>query len=144
MENSPDNPIYTYQFTIPDTAVDRNGHVNNVMYVQWMQDVAVHHYDFIRGTAPMRDIGATWVVREHRIKYLRPAYAGEQVEEQTWEVNVQRVRSLRRYRFVRKSDGELLVEGETDWVFVDAKTGRPRRIPEQVVRVFTLLPDPRR
>jgi acyl-CoA thioester hydrolase len=141
MENSPASPIYAYPFTIPDTAVDRNGHVNNVMYVQWMQDVAVRHYDFIGGTAPMQALGATWVVREHRIKYLRPAFAGEQVEIQTWVVNVHRVRSLRRYRFVRKSDDELLVQGETDWIFVDANTGRPRRIPEQVARVFTLLPD---
>lgn len=52
--------------------------------------------------------------------------------------NVRRVRSLRKYEFVRKSDGKNLVKGETDWVFVDAKTGMPRAIPEKVSKVFVL------
>ncbi len=139
MENHPANPIYTYQFTVPSAAVDQNGHVNNVMYVQWMQDIAVRHYDFIGGTAPMQAVGATWVVREHKIEYLLPAFAGEQIEAQTWVVNIRRVRSLRRYRFVRKPDGQLLVRGETDWVFVNVKTGQLGRIPKEVAQVFTLL-----
>jgi acyl-CoA thioester hydrolase len=141
MENQPDNPIYTVQFTIPDTAIDQIGHVNNVMYVQWMQELAVSHYEFLGGTAPMRAAGAIWLVREHHIEYLLPAYAGERIEAQTWVANIRRVRSLRKYRFVRKSDGQLLVRGETDWVFVDTKSGRPRRIPEEVIKVFTLLPE---
>jgi acyl-CoA thioester hydrolase len=135
------NPIYTDEFTVPATAVDRNGHVNNVMYVQWMQDVAVRHYDAIGGTAPTQAAGATWVVREHRIEYLRPAFAGEQIVVQTWVVDIRRARSLRRYRFVRKSDGRLLVRGETDWVLIDVATGRPRKIPEEIASVFTLLPE---
>jgi acyl-CoA thioester hydrolase len=139
MENHSTNPIFTIQFTIPDTAIDQLGHVNNVMYVQWMQDIAVRHYEFISGTAPMQAAGAIWLVREHHIEYLLPAYAGEQIEAQTWVANIRRVRSLRRYRFVRKSDGQLLVRGETDWVFVDTKSGRPIRIPEEVIKVFTLL-----
>ena len=141
MKNSPENPVYTLQFTIPDTAIDQIGHVNNVMYVQWMQDIAVSHYEFLGGTAPMRAVGAIWLVREHHLEYLLPAYAGERIEAQTWVVNIRRVRSLRKYRFVRKSDGQLLVRGETDWVFVDTKSGRPRRIPEEVIKVFTLLPE---
>jgi acyl-CoA thioester hydrolase len=141
MENHPTNPIYTYQFIVPATAVDENGHVNNVMYVQWMQDSAVQHYTYVGGTEPTRAIGATWVVREHKIEYLSPAYAGEQIEVQTWVVNIRRVRSLRKYQFMRKSDGQLLVRGESDWVFVDAHTGQPRRIPEQIAKVFTLLPE---
>jgi acyl-CoA thioester hydrolase len=138
MKNHPDNPIYTYRFTIPATAVDRNGHVNNVMYVQWMQDIAVGHYDFMGGTALTQALGATWVVREHTIVYLRPAYAGEEIEAQTWVVNLRRVRSLRKYRFIRRSDGHELVRGETDWVFVDAKTGQPRRIPPEITSLFRL------
>ena len=137
-ENHPDHPIYRRRFTIPATAVDQNGHVNNVMYLQWMQDIAVEHYDFIGGTAPTQALGATWVVREHKIVYMRPAFAGEEIEVQTWVVNLRRVRSLRKYQFVRKSDEALLVQGETDWVFVDAETGRPRRIPAEIAGVFRL------
>lgn len=138
--NSPTNPVFKYTFTIPDDAVDENGHVNNVMYVQWMQDAAVRHYTYIGGVAPTQARRATWVVREHKIEYLLPAYAGEQVEAQTWVVNVRRARSLRRYRFVRKADGRVLVRGETDWVLVDVQTGRPLRIPEEIAGLFTLLP----
>jgi acyl-CoA thioester hydrolase len=118
--------------------VDPNGHVNNVTYVQWMQDIALEHYDRMGGTAPTQALGATWVVREHKIVYLRPAFAGEEVEVQTWVVNLRRVRSQRNYRFLRTSDGALLVQGETDWVFVDAETGRPRRIPAEIADLFEL------
>jgi acyl-CoA thioester hydrolase len=56
----------------------------------------------------------------------------------TWVVNFRRVRSLRRYRFLRASDGVLLARGETDWVFVDAASGRPRKIPDEIVGLLPL------
>ena len=132
------DPVYRYEFIVPQEALDENGHVNNVRFVQWMQDAAVRHYEAAGGIPPTLAIGATWVVRSHTVEYLRPAFAGELVEVQTWVVNIRRVRSLRRYRFIRKSDGKLLVKGETDWVFVDAKTGVPKVIPEEVASVMTL------
>jgi acyl-CoA thioester hydrolase len=141
MENSKTNPIYSYEFTIPESAMDGNGHVNNVNYVQWMQDAALQHFGFLGGIELTQALGATWVVRSHTIEYLRPAFAGEQIEVRTWVVDLRRVRSLRRYRFIRLSDGKLLVKGETDWVFVDGKTGSPRVVPEEIVKIFPLLPD---
>ena len=134
-------PIYPYEFTIPESAVDENGHVNNVVYVQWMQDAAVRHYEAMGGRQPTLELGATWVVRSHTIEYLSPAHAGERIKILTWVVNIRRVRSLRRYRFVRVKDEQLLVRGETDWVFVDADSGSPRAIPTEVASLFTLLPD---
>jgi acyl-CoA thioester hydrolase len=134
-------PVYPYEFTVPDEAVDENGHVNNVMYVQWMQDAAVRHYEAMGGRQPTIDIGATWVVRSHMVEYLRPAFAGERIKVETWVVNMRRVRSLRRYRFLRAADEQVLVRGETDWVFVDANTGTLRAIPVEVAGLFTLLPD---
>jgi len=134
-------PVYSYEFDIPETAVDENGHVNNVMYVQWMQDVAVRHYESMGGTGPTQAVGATWVVRSHSIEYLRPAFAGERIRVQTWIANLRRVRSLRRYRFLRVSDETLLVRGETDWVFVDAKDGAPRAVPAEIAALFTLATD---
>ena len=131
------NRIYSRTFVIPADAIDENGHVNNVTYVQWMQEIAVEHYASIGGVeAQGKD--ATWFVREHRIEYLLPAFANEEIEIRTWVENVRRVRSLRKYEFVRKLDGKLLVRGETDWVFVDAKTGRPLPIPEVVSKIFAL------
>jgi len=129
--------VYSRSFTIPADAIDENGHVNNVAYVQWMQDAAVEHYSSIGGVIAQGP-NATWVVREHRIEYLLPAFAGEEIEIQTWVEDIRRVRSLRKYKFIRKSDGKTLVKGETDWVFVDASTGRPLAIPVEVSKVFTL------
>ena len=141
MTASPLDPIYSYEFTVPADALDENGHVNNVRYVQWMQEAAVRHYESLGGIPLTQAIGATWVVRSHNIEYLRPAFAGDRIEVNTWVVNIRRVRSLRRYRFLRVSDGKLLVKGETDWVFVNAKTGAPMAVPEEIIRIFPLLPD---
>ena len=134
---SPISPAYSKIFIIPKSAIDENGHVNNVVYVQWMQDIAVEHYAVIGGiTAQGPD--STWVVREHRIEYFLPAFLGEEIEIKTWVENIRRVRSLRKYEFIRKADEKVLVKGETDWVFVDVKTGSPRSIPEEVSNVFEL------
>ncbi len=131
--------IYGHDLVVPESAVDQNGHVNNVVYVQWMQDVAVQHAHAVGGTQATQAVGATWVVRSHRIQYLSPAFAGEELTVLSWVVDFRRVRSLRRYRFVRKRDGTVLAEGETEWIFMDAGTGRPKKIPVEVTRVFPLL-----
>ncbi len=126
---------YIKLITVPDSVIDENGHVNNVAYVQWMQDIAVEHYTSIGGVKAQGP-DSTWVVREHKIEYLLPAFAGEEIEISTWVENIRRVRSLRKYEFVRKADGKTLVKGETDWVFLDVKTGSPRAVPEEVIAVF--------
>ncbi len=138
----PGNPaIYTYIFNIPPEAIDANGHVNNVTYVQWMQDAAVRHYSQMGGNKPLEGLNATWVIREHRVEYLLPAFEGEQVEVRTWVADLRRVRSTRHYEFVRKTDGKLLVRGQTEWVFVETSSGRPVAIPEEIQSLFTLRPD---
>ena len=131
--------IFEYTFTIPAAAVDQQGHVNNVQYVQWMQDMAIRHYGSLGGVEIAQAVGGTWVVREHHITYKNPAFEGDEVLARTWVVNLRRVRSLRRYEFIRQTDGKMLVKGETDWVFVNAQTGRPMPIPNEVSHIFTLL-----
>ena len=133
--------MFSHRFTVPLSAVDANGHVNNVVYIQWMQDVATLHFNSVGGSAPMIKAGATWVVRSHNIEYLSPLFAGEEVIVLTWVVNFRRVRSLRRYRFLRAADEVLLARGETDWVFVDAASGRPCRIPDGIASLLPLLED---
>ena len=131
--------IYRYEFTVPESATDQNGHVNNVVHVQWMQDVAVLHSDSVGGTDAMNAAGGSWVVHSHKIEYLKPAFAEEEVIALTWVVNFRRVRSVRRYKFYRKSDNALLAKGETEWVFVDGESGRPRMIPEELSKLFPLV-----
>ncbi|MBK7456707.1 MAG: acyl-CoA thioesterase [Anaerolineales bacterium] len=134
---NPASPVYSKILIVPESAIDENNHVNNVMYVQWMQDIAVEHYASIGGIAA-QGADSTWVVREHRIEYFLPAFIGEEIEIKTWVENIRRVRSLRKYEFIREAGGEVLVKGETDWVFVDVKTGRPLAIPAEVSNVFRL------
>ncbi|MBK8784347.1 MAG: acyl-CoA thioesterase [Anaerolineales bacterium] len=131
----PISSTYTKTISIPKSAIDENGHVNNVTYVQWMQDIAVEHYASIGGVQAQGP-DATWVIREHRIEYLLPAFENEEIEIRTWVENIRRVRSLRKYEFVRKSDGKVVVKGESDWVFVDVRTGRPLAIPTDVENIF--------
>ncbi|RIK53999.1 MAG: acyl-CoA thioesterase [Chloroflexi bacterium] len=131
----PSPPIYAKIITIPPSAIDENGHVNNVVYVQWMQDIAVEHYASLGGIEAQGP-DSTWVVRQHSIEYLLPAFAGEEIEIRTWVENIRKARSLRRYEFVRKGDGKILVKGETDWVFVDVKTGNLKAIPPEVAGIF--------
>jgi len=135
----PISSVYSKTITIPPAAIDENGHVNNVVYVQWMQDIAVEHYAAIGGVAAQGP-DATWVIRKHSIEYFLPAFEGEEVEARTWVEDLRKVRSLRMYEFVRKSDGKVLVKGETDWVFMDVKTGRPKAIPHEVEGIFNPKP----
>lgn len=124
--------IYEFRVEATPADVDRNGHVNNVVYIQWMQDAAIAHARASGCTKASQAAGATWVVRTHHVEYLSPAFAGDKITILTWPANFQRVRSLRKYKFVRAKDHALIARAETDWVFVNATTGRPQSIPPEV------------
>ena len=128
---------YIHKIQVPPTAIDANGHVNNVEFVRWMQEAAVAHSDAAGCTAATLAVGATWVIRSHSIEYLKPAFAGDYIEVRTSVADFRRAFSHRRYEFVRPKDGVVLARGQTDWVYLDAATGRPRSIPEAIVAMFT-------
>ena len=123
---------YTLFLRVEEPAIDANGHVNNVQYLHWMQSAAIAHADDCGCTAITKSLGASWVVRSHFVEYLRPAFAGDDLEIQTWVTTMRKVSSTRKYRFYRQSDRALLAEGETLWVFVEATTGKPRPIPLEI------------
>lgn len=132
--------IFSYRFIIPPDAIDANGHVNNIAYVRWMQEVAIRHSDVQGCTAEKyQQLGSSWVVRSHLIEYLQPAFAGEEIEIQTWVGNMKRTRSMRRYRFFRCADQILLARAETDWVYVDSVSGKPKKIDSAVSNAFDLV-----
>lgn len=134
--------IYRYEILVKPEDIDIVGHVNNVVYVQWMQDAAVAHsaalgWSFRR----YQDLGAGWVAREHRIEYLQPAMPGDCVVIHTWVADMKRVTSTRRYRMVRY-EGEketLLAVAHTQWAFIDFTKRLPRRIPEEMFTAFSQL-----
>lgn len=134
--------IEVFEQTIRVTAahIDANRHVNNVQYVQWMQDIAVAHAEAAGVSRLVRELGATWVVRSHHIDYRRPAPDGAVIRVQTWVASVDGSRSVRKYRFSETADGRLLVLAATEWVYVDLNRGRPAPIPESVSRAFVVVP----
>lgn len=134
--------VYEYDHTVREDEIDGQGHVNNVVYVRWMQDAAVAH-SAAQGWPGERyaKAGFGWVVRWHRIEYLQPALAGDEIVVNTWVATMQKVMSLRRYRFLRAGDRALLATAETMWAFVDYATARPARILSEVAAAFTVVAD---
>lgn len=117
--------------------VDAYGHVNNVAWVRFvveLAEAASRAAGF--GAAAYRALGGVWIVRRHEIDYHRPALPGETVIEETWVESMRGAASVRRSRFLRASDGAILVEARTRWAFVDARTHRPRRIPRALLEGF--------
>lgn len=132
--------IYEYHLTIPAEVNDENGHVNNVAYIQWMQDVATLHSDAQGCTrAVYRRLNSSWFIRSHKIEYLRPAFAGDKIVIKTWVSTMKRTRSLRRYSFIDADNNTVLAQAETDWVYVCTETGRPRSVDKEVAEAFILI-----
>lgn len=137
---TPDKRFYAHVHLVRNDEMDINGHVNNLAYLRWMQDIAIHHARDAGSLTITEKAGTTWFVRSHQIDYKRPAFAGEEVRIITWIHDYRRSGSHRRYSVRRLSDDVELVRGETLWVYVDRKTGRPLPIPAEIKSLFTLVP----
>jgi acyl-CoA thioester hydrolase len=134
--------VFSKRFPVPAEAIDVQGHVNNLAYVGWMQDVAIEHSAAVGW--PMRrylELGAGWVVRSHFIEYLRPAFADEPLGAHTWVPRFDQRSTPRRYLFVRETDRVVLARAETIWVFVDLTSGRRRAIPAELLESFDPVED---
>ena len=134
--------IYSKRFEVPSDAIDRQGHVSNLAYVGWMQDLAIEHsaaagWPMDRYAA----LGVGWVVRSHFIEYLRPAFARDQLSAHTWVPQFDDRTTPRRYLFVREGDRQVLAQAETRWVFVDLTSGRRRALPRDLLDAFEGVPD---
>ncbi len=122
---------FVHEFVVPATAIDALGHANNVEYVRWVQDVAGAHWLAI--CPPDRHAAYVWVVREHRVRYHRPAFAGDTLRATTWVGETSGATSVRHTRIARAADDVLLCEAETTWVLLDPKSGRPVRVEAEVL-----------
>jgi acyl-CoA thioester hydrolase len=133
--------IHSKRFEVPSEAIDQQGHVNNLAYVGWMQDLAIEHS--AAAGWPMERyaaLGVGWVVRSHFIEYLRPAFAGELLSAHTWLPQFDERTTPRRYLFLRERDRQVLAQAETRWVFVDLASGRRRSLPRELLDAFEVVP----
>ncbi len=129
-----DNQVFEYAFRVKAEEIDRQGHVNNVVYVRYAQDVAVAHWKTL-ATAEQQ-ASTAWVTRRHEIDYLRPAFADDELIARTWIENVSGASMVRRVDIFRSSDETLLTRVKTVWVAVDPKTHRPKRIDGSIKEFF--------
>lgn len=118
---------------LPEHLDDQN-HVNNVMYVQFMQDIAIQHWKSI--APPELNDEIVWVVKRHEIDYHAPAFLGDQLLLKTHTGAYTAVTWNRHYEIIRLSDNKKLITAKSCWVLLDKKTGRPRRIDEAIRKVF--------
>jgi acyl-CoA thioester hydrolase len=122
---------YTHRFIVEASDIDQLGHANNVAYVRWVQEVAAAHWHHLY--PPMAELPPqVWVVQEHRVRYLRSAYAGDELQVRTWVADVKGASSKRLTRIERMADNQLLCAAETQWVLLDGASGRPVRVPGEV------------
>jgi acyl-CoA thioester hydrolase len=134
--------LFAHTFTVPESAIDLNGHANNLEYLRWMQEVATAHSDACGWTLERyQQTRTTWVIRSHAIDYLRPAFAGETLKLLTWIGGIEDQESPRHYLFWRERDRKVLARATTVWVFIDTEAGRPRSIPEALREAFPVVAD---
>jgi acyl-CoA thioester hydrolase len=120
--------------------IDFLGHVGNLVYLRWVLDAALaHSTDRGLDEKAYTSRGQGWVVRRHEIDYLRAAFEGDELVIETRVASLAAASSLRRTRILR--GGEVLARAATSWAYVDFRTGRPIRIPEEVSRLFAVEPD---
>jgi acyl-CoA thioester hydrolase len=128
--------VYEHKIIVPQSAIDTNMHVNNVVYIQWMQDAATAHSDSLGFDSEFYEkIGGTWVARSHYIEYLKPSFLGDELIVQTWVSFIKRSSSNREYAFFRKSDKVLLARAKTVWIYLNAD-GRPSKIPDELLAKY--------
>ncbi|UOR06608.1 acyl-CoA thioesterase [Hymenobacter aerilatus] len=121
---------FAYELTVPATAIDELHHANNVEYVRWAQETATAHWLAAYPVGEREQY--IWVVREHHLRYYRPALLHDQLRCTTWIGEIRGAQCQRFVRIERATDGELLCEAETQWVLLDPETQRPKRVEAEV------------
>jgi acyl-CoA thioester hydrolase len=114
--------------------IDELGHVNNAVWVQWMEKIAVAHWRSVAGQAHQDDY--YWVVVRHEIDYLRAAHEGDRIMARTWVGDAPQGARFDRYMEFTGPDGKTCVRAKTQWAIIDEATGRPIRVPPEVVAPF--------
>ena len=132
--------IYQHSVIVPNEAIDSNGHVNNIEYICWMIDAAIAHSD-AQGWSSERykKTGASWVVRSHHIEYIKPAFVNDEIVIYTWISSLLKIRSQRKYKFVRTHDQSILVTAKTNWVFFDLQRQRPRPVLPEISSAYEIV-----
>jgi acyl-CoA thioester hydrolase len=126
--------------TVRPEDIDAYGHVNNAVYLTWLDQAAWSHSASLgvpleHCIAERRGMAATRI----EIDYLRAARAGDAIQSATWIVSADaRLRAERRFQIVRTADGQTLARARVDYVCINLQTGRAARMPERFARAYSV------
>ena len=129
-----DREIFRTRLEITPEDIDANGHVNNVVYLRWIQDVATAHWSARVSETERKPW--SWVALRHEIDYRRALKLGDGVEVCTWVGDVEGAR-FARFVLIEGPSGPA-AQSRTDWCLVDAATMKPARVPPALVQPFVL------
>ena len=119
---------------VASSDLDELDHVNNVVYLRWVQDIATAHWTSIAPQDALDSIA--WVARRHEIDYLSAAVLGDDLVLRTWVGGAEGL-TFERLTEIRRVDGQVIAKARTLWVPIDRRTGRPRRVSEEVRSLFS-------
>jgi len=119
--------------SVHDADIDEQNHVNNTVYLRWVQDVAVAHWKALASKEAKAAIG--WVVVRHEIDYKSPAGLGDEIVLRTWVGEASRLKFERFTEIRRRS--QILARARTLWVAIDWNTRKPTRVSAEVRARFS-------
>lgn len=135
---------YVLPLRVQPGDIDEFAHVNNAVYVQWMEQCAWQHSKHLGlGFAEYQALDRGMAVLRHEIDYLASAYADEALEMATWIVSSdQRLKMDRLFQLVRVADGVTLLRARTTFVCIELSTGRPKRMPPEFIKGYGAVMQP--
>jgi len=127
--------IFEYPITILQSDIDEQGHVNNIIYLKWVQEAAIAHWTSVANTQMLEN--NLWVVSRHEIDYLKSAYIDSKLVAKTWVTEPQGAKSERYINIMDAETETIYAKIKTTWFLLDSKTKRPKRIDAKIVNVFS-------
>jgi acyl-CoA thioester hydrolase len=129
--------VFDLKITVQPEHIDVLGHVNNVVYLSWMQDAATAHIEALGlGLKEYLELKHAMVAVEHHVQYRKAALQGEEIILRTWLNDINALYSFRQYAFYRPSDKAVLFMGSTQWACVEIATGRPKRMSPTFMQAY--------
>ncbi len=126
---------FSISITATSADIDELGHVSNLVYLRWVNEVAMAHSRSLGWDhAEYRALGAVFVVRRHEIDYIAQVIEGETLVGETWVDDWRLASCVRKTELSR--DGKIVARGATTWALISFATGRPQRIPDELRATF--------
>lgn len=125
---------FTLDIIVPKDAIDNLGHVNNVIYLEWVQMISQEHW--VSSVSEELRKEGFWVVLNHFIEYKNSAFEGDELQLKTWVNKMEGVRSERHVSITRIKDDKLIAKAVTLWCFIEPVNHRPKRISPELTALF--------